>query len=577
MANKQPLRAIAILATFIVVIAGCHNGTPGDDNEVMADSATIAAGAALFNQNCSGCHNFRQDGIGPQLSGVTKDIPHDWLVGFIKNSQQVIASGDERANKIFTDYKKAVMPPFEALTDGQLTSLIAYIGSHKNSVQKGKKDEGGIANPYPTPIALSELIVNIQQVTQFPATASKPPMARVTKLSFQPGTGALFANDLQGKLYKLKGNKPVVYMDMAKLKPKFINQPGLATGFGSFAFHPGFATNGIFYTSHSEAPNSAKADFAYDDSIKVTMQWVVTEWKTNSPNADTFAGTGRELLRINVVTGIHGMQEITFNPLAKQGDKDYGLLYIGQGDGGAVEEGYPFLAHSTERVWGTVLRINPQGNNSANGHYGIPADNPFAQSTNANTVKEIYAYGFRNPHRITWTKAGVMLVPNIGQANIESINLITPGHDYGWPIREGHFVSAGINGNVGTVYPLPANDSIYHITYPVAEFDHDEGKAICGGFEYWGNAIPALKGKFLFGDIPTGRLFYTEIAGMNQGSLATIKEWKITINGQPRTLKEACGSDRVDLHFGRDMQGELYIITKADGKLYKLTSANISR
>ena len=107
----------------------------------------------------------------------------------------------------------------------------------------------------------------------------------------------------------------------------------------------------------------------------------------------------------------------------------------------------------------------------------------------------------------------------------------------------------------------------------MAEFDHDEGKAIAGGFEYWGNAVPALKGKFLFGDIPSGRFFYTTVADMKQGKLATIKEWKITINNQPRTLKEACGSDRIDLHFGRDMQGELYILTKADGKIYKLTGA----
>jgi len=558
--------------TFVITLSSCNTGAPGK-NDIPTDSATIAAGGAVFNQNCSGCHNFKQDGIGPQLNGITKDIPAEWLAHFIKNSQQLISSGDQRATQAYIAYKKAVMPPFEALTDGQVNSIIAFINSHKDGRQAGKKNDGGISNPYPTPIALSSLVVNLQPFTQFPATAGKPPLARITKLGYQPVAGTLFVNDLNGKLYKLKGNKPVVYLDISKLKPKFVNQPGLATGLGSFAFHPDFANNGIFYTSHSEAAGSEKADFGYADSIKVSLQWVLTEWKTNKPNADTFSGIGRELLRINVVNVIHGMQEITFNPLAKPGDKDYGLLYIGMGDGGCVEEGYGFLAHSTEKIWGTVLRINPTGNNSANGKYGIPVDNPFAQNSNANTVKEIYAYGFRNPHRITWTKQGVMFVPNVGQANIESINLIAPGHDYGWPIREGHFVSAGINGNVGSVYPLPANDSIYKVTYPVVEFDHDEGKAIAGGFEYWGNAIPALKGKFLFGDIPTGRLFYTDVADMKQGKLATIREWKITINSQPATLKQACGSDRVDLHFGRDMQGELYILTKADGKIYKINGA----
>jgi glucose/arabinose dehydrogenase len=213
------------------------------------------------------------------------------------------------------------------------------------------------------------------------------------------------------------------------------------------------------------------------------------------------------------------------------------------------------------------------GKNSRNGKYGIPADNPFVNSNNKYVVKEIYAYGFRNPHRITWIKSGDMLVSNIGQGNIESINLIKPGNDYGWPIREGSFLIADIKNNISTIFPLPSNDSIYKITYPVVEFDHDEGKAISGGVEYWGNDIPVLKGKFLFGDIPSGRLFYTNIADIKQGKQATIKEWNISINHLPKTLKEVCGSNRVDLHFGRDINGDLYILTKADGKVYKITSA----
>jgi glucose/arabinose dehydrogenase len=272
------------------------------------------------------------------------------------------------------------------------------------------------------------------------------------------------------------------------------------------------------------------------------------------------------------VTGIHGVQEITFNPLAKPGDEDYGLLYVGVGEGGAVEEGYPFLAHSKEKIWGTVIRIDPSGRNSTNGKYGIPPTNPFAKEQNTATLKEIYAYGFRNPHRITWSKSGEMFVSNVGHGNIESLNLIVPGHDYGWPIREGSFV-VNPYGDLNKVYPLPSNDSIYHVTYPVAEFDHDEGHAICGGYEYWGNAIPALKGKFLFGDIPSGRLFYVDMADIKLGKQAPIHEWRISMNGQQKTLKELCGSDRVDLHFGRDAKGELYILTKADGKMYKLVSA----
>jgi len=322
------------------------------------------------------------------------------------------------------------------------------------------------------------------------------------------------------------------------------------------------------YTTHTEAAGSGKADFQYGDSIKVALQWVLTAWKVNDPKAERFSGTGRELLRINMVSGIHGVQEIAFNPLSKKGDEDYGLLYIGVGDGGAVENGYQFLAHDKEKAWGSILRIDPNGRNSTNGQYGIPKTNPFAEDKNA--LGEIYAYGFRNPHRFTWNRNGEMIAFNVGHANIESIDLIKPGHDYGWPIREGSFL-VNPYGDLKRIYSPPVNDSIYRITYPVAEYDHDEGKAISGGYEYLGK-LTALKRKFLFGDIPTGRLFYINMADIKQGGFASIMEWRVALDGEVKTLKQVCGNDRVDLHFGRDAKGELYLLTKADGKIYELVS-----
>jgi hypothetical protein len=153
--------------------------------------------------------------------------------------------------------------------------------------------------------------------------------------------------------------------------------------------------------------------------MRSDLQWVLTEWKTNHSKEDSFSGTNRELLRINFVKVNHGIQEITFNPLSKPGNKDYGMLYIGLGDGGSVEEGYEYIVHSKEKIWGTIIRIDPTGKNSSNGKYGIPADNPFVNSNNKNVVKEIYAYGFRNTHRINWKKSCKMQVSNIWQGNIE--------------------------------------------------------------------------------------------------------------------------------------------------------------
>ncbi len=272
-----------------------------------------------------------------------------------------------------------------------------------------------------------------------------------------------------------------------------------------------------------------------------------------------------------MVSGIHGVQEIIFNPASKSGDEDYGLLYIGVGDGGAVENGFPFLTHHPNNIWGTIIRIKPSGKNSTNGQYGIPNQNPFAKDRDSNTVREIYATGFRNPNRISWTRKGGMLATNIGQAHIEAIDIILKGHDYGWPIREGRFAMHP-GPEMNKIYPLPANDSIFHISYPVAVYDHDEGNAIAGGFEYAGKNIPSFAGKYLFGDIPTGRLFFVNVTDLKPGKSATVKEWFVALNGKRLTLRELCGQDRVDLRFARDEKGEIYIFTKPDGKIYRLTN-----
>jgi hypothetical protein len=119
------------------------------------------------------------------------------------------------------------------------------------------------------------------------------------------------------------------------------------------------------------------------------------------------------------------------------------------------------------------------------------------------------------------------------------------------------------------IYALPENDSI-NVNYPIAEYDHDEGNAISGGFEYWGSSIPELKRKYLFGDIVNGRLFYINTDSIQIGKQSPIHEWQVSVNGKVQSLKNLCGADKVDLRFGRDSAGEIYILTKPDGRIYKL-------
>ncbi len=541
-------------------------------NGYATDQPLIAQGEALFQSNCTACHNFKQKGIGPNLAGVTAEWAPDQLAKFIRNAPEVIKSGHARAKRLFEEYNQ-YMPPFPGLSDAQVQALMAYINSNRGETAAAANTENlgeVLKDPIPTKIPKSGLQLSLEEVTTAPATADKVPLARINKMVVLPGKkDRQFIEDLRGILYEMQNNQLRVFMDMTKERPKFIPAPGLATGFGSYAFHPEFNQNGLFYTTHTEPPNTAPADFAYPDSIKVTLQWVLTEWKMTDPNAPVFSGTGREMLRVNMVTPTHGVQEITFNPFAKPGSPDYGLLYMGIGDGGSAEQGYYFICNSTAGIYSSVLRLDPKGRNSKNGKYGIPVSNPFAQDNDPASLGEVFARGFRNPNRITWTADGKMLISDIGLANAEELNIGQAGADYGWPAREGTFL-INYRGKMDRVYPLPADDAKFKYTYPVAQFDHDEGNAFSAGFVYTGTNIPLLKDKYIFGDIVSGRVFFVENSQLKLGQQAPIQELDILFAGKPGTFQEITGSKKTDLRFGVGLNHEFYIYTKADGKIWKV-------
>ncbi len=157
--------------------------------------------------------------------------------------------------------------------------------------------------------------------------------------------------------------------------------------------------------------------------------------------------------------------------------------------------------------------------------------NKFAADGDAKTFGEIYAYGFRNAHRLSWDPTdGTMFATDIGNSNIEEINIVREGGNYGWMRREGIFENGlhvtGGNGN--QVYDLPADilDGTTRdgFTYPVAMYDHGEGLSITAGYAYYGR-VAALRGKFIFGDIARGRLFAADVAAL-----------KAADDGIPRTV-----------------------------------------
>ena len=529
----------------------------------------VQEGMALFNQNCASCHNFSSNEIGPNLSGITAAVSKDWLKQFIQNPQQMIADGDERASAQFEKFK-VYMPAFSQFDDNQLENLLGFIHKFSEGEKRNKSNrKGGLVNPIPEKIAPATHALVVEDFVTLPASAPNAPDTRIN--TFRPlqtkQKERLFVADLRGVLFEIMDGKPHPFLDINQWVGNFIDRPGLGSGLGSFAFHPEFERNGLLYTTHTEPANTQKADFAVPEGAKSTLQWVISEWQMEDPNAGVFAGQRRELLRVDMVTGIHGFQDLTFNPTAKPGSADYGLLYLGIGDGGAALAGHPEICQNETSIWGSIIRIDPSGNNSKNKNYGIPKDNPYADQPNK--VGEIWSRGFRNPHRIAWNEKGEkMLVSNIGQHSVEEVNLISKGGDFGWPYREGSFVF-DVNANPEMVYPLDQEEKGSFLN-PVIQYDHDEGNAVSGGYFYWGKKIPSLKGKYIFGDIARGTLFMADEAQLEQGKAAPLQKVNLVVNGTPTSFQEIRPNERVDLRFGQDHKGDLYVFTKSNGKVYRV-------
>ncbi|MGM1062061.1 LamG-like jellyroll fold domain-containing protein [Saccharothrix sp. Mg75] len=194
----------------------------------------------------------------------------------------------------------------------------------------------------------------------------------------------------------------------------------------------------------------------------------------------------------------------------------------------------------------------------------------------------IYAYGMRDPHRFTWDRGGehALYLEHIGQHSIEAVYEVRAGDNLGWSEREGAFTYR--RGDECHLYPLPADDDRYGYTYPVAAYDHDppagwpctqdSGHAISGGQVYRGRAVPRLRGKYVFGDLVDGRVFHTEVSEMKRGRpAARLHEPALfDTRGNERRMSAFVGDGRVDLWFGTDAAGELYLVTKADGRVWKV-------
>jgi len=470
-------------------------------------------------------------------------------------------------------------------------------------------------NPIPAPIAKRGLAVQIKDVVRLPDTRGLRPAdqdvtpvgwARVSFVRDLPD-GRRFANDSRGVLYLIdSNNQPHTYANVAAAFPNTVYNR-LLSGFSGLTFHPEFARNGLFYTVHAErGPNNPKMPdhippgFTLSD---VTYHNIITEWHATTPSANVFEGTRRELLReAHVVMNLtHPMGAVEFNPTAKPGDPDYGLLYTSGSDHGFSNGGGPNANNfaQTQRldsIMTAILRFDPRspkvtGGVKGLGDYTIPPTNKFAADGDPKTLGEIYAYGFRNAHRLSWDTDGTMFASDIGMNHVEEINIVRNGENYGWMKREGYWENGrSRGGELNQLYPLPADvldgRTKDGFTYPVAMYDHDEGRAVTDGFVYRGR-IAALRGKFVFGDIQNGRLFAADLAELKKAddgipqTVAPIEEIQLYTRDSSGKRADVSLQDlinqtmgatiaRADLHISKTGNGELLITSRQDGMIRML-------
>ena len=442
----------------------------------------------------------------------------------------------------------------------------------------------------------------------FPTLALKPVVlgqvhAPTNIVSANDGSGRLFVCDQLGKIYVIQGGMmiPTPFLNLASTANAVPNNgPGpvvsVSTGYSErgllgLAFHPGFANPASpgyrkFYVNYVKSYVAGTDPSPPQAGDPVNAVTVVAEFQVSATNPNVAdQASERLLLAFTQPQSNHNGGQLLFGP--------DGHLYIGTGDGGGSNDnglGHTGREVSTTsclgngqdktRFLGKILRIDPIDPDGAGPlTYGIPAANPFV-GAGGGVKEEIYAFGLRNPWRFSFDqRAGGtnrLFCGDVGQGRIEEINLIVSGGNYGWRYKEGHEFPAFSSGS-GTD-PM-ADPGTGPFISPIASYAHPGvttspvlpqlGLSVTGGFVYRGTAIPALQGKYVFGD-------YGSTSGASDGRLMGLEE--TAPNSGVFTLTQAVPllglanpiiGQRI-LCLGEDQNGEIYVGMKTKGGVLEL-------
>lgn len=377
-----------------------------------------------------------------------------------------------------------------------------------------------------------------QQRTQLPVSLVKVAdgIGGATDVQFVPGSSeVLIASRRSGRCEWIDLKRQTRGLLFELVVPE-LGELGLL----GLAFHPRFADNGRLYVHYNTV-----RDGRFDTHVS---EWSV---QRDADGALRSASEVRSLLEVQQPYDNHNGGQIAFGP--------DGFLYIGLGDGG--HGGDPHGAGQDLTTWlGKILRIDVDGVDGkdagdGNRPYRVPADNPFVGHATARP--EIWVYGVRNPWRFSFDPQGRLVVADVGQDLWEELSFAERGDNLGWNQRE-----------ADTCYKAPADGSncaSAQMREPFYVYGRDDGQSVTGGFVYTGDAVPELRGKYLFGDVIRGRLWAVPLPASTS---ERVSDKDVLALGRYTLMPTT---------FARDARGEVYVADFGHGSIYRVaqaTSAN---